>query len=217
MEWLKALLEELFNSKKKSELKPDDKGLVPESPPIVPDQKSIDHKSLKKRLAVFEASRWVGVREVGGDNKGQVVEMFQKAVDGKAQGEPWCAGFCSFVIKAVDEAFGVMFAEAASNTSLVLSEHVMTMWTKAPSQTKSKVPEPGSLVCWQFYKDGKPTGLGHVGLVVRVIDSKNMETIEGNTNDGSSVEREGVGVFRRTRAIEGAGTMRVVGFLKPWC
>jgi hypothetical protein len=45
---------------------------------------------IKERLLAFEAARWKGITEVGGPNKGQIVEMFQKAVDGKAQGEPWC-------------------------------------------------------------------------------------------------------------------------------
>jgi hypothetical protein len=93
----------------------------------------------------------------------------------------------------------------------------MTLWNKAPEAAKSKTPEAGCLVCWQLYKDGKATGSGHVGVVVKVLDAKQMETIEGNTNDGQGVERNGVGVYRRIRDIAGAGSMKVVGFLKPWC
>ena len=48
---------------------------------------------LKMRLLVWSARLWVGMTEVGGNNRGQVVERFQRAVDGKASGEPWCAAF----------------------------------------------------------------------------------------------------------------------------
>jgi len=44
----------------------------------------------RHKLLVHEAKRWVRFTESGGDNRGQVVEMFQRAVDGKAQGEAWC-------------------------------------------------------------------------------------------------------------------------------
>lgn len=176
----------------------------------------MEKKDLKKKLLAFEAQKWVGVREMGGDNRGQIVEMFQKAVDGKAVGEPWCAAFTGFVIKTVDATMKALELDQGE-TQLVLSEHVMTLWNKAPEAAKSKTPEPGCLVCWQLYKDGKATGSGHVGVVVKVLDSKQIETIEGNTNDGQGVERNGVGVYRRIRDIAGAGSMKVVGFLKPWC
>ena len=142
--------------------------------------------------------------------------MFQKAVDGKSVGEPWCAAFTGFVIKTVDETMRALDLDVQA-TALALSEHVMTLWNKAPDAAKSQTPEAGSLVCWQMYKNGKATGSGHIGVVVRVIDAKQIETVEGNTNDGKGVERDGVGVYKRIRDVAGAGSMKIVGFLKPWC
>lgn len=199
---------------------PESDGLIRESL-VVPDAETLsgddmEKKEIKKKLLVFEAQKWIGVREVGGANKGQIVEMFQKAVDGVAAGEPWCAAFTGFVIKTVDATMKAIEIDQDS-TALALSEHVMTLWNKAPKEAKSSTPEAGSLVCWQLYKDGKPTGSGHIGIVVKVVDSQKIETIEGNTNDGKGVERDGVGVYKRVRDIAGAGSMKVVGFLKPWC
>ena len=54
---------------------------------------------IRKRLLVLEASRWIGVSEVGGQNKGQLVEMFQKSADDKASKEPWCLAFVLFCVK----------------------------------------------------------------------------------------------------------------------
>jgi peptidoglycan hydrolase-like protein with peptidoglycan-binding domain/pimeloyl-ACP methyl ester carboxylesterase len=52
-----------------------------------------------------------------------------------------------------------------------------------------------------------------VGIVESVNADGTFTTIEGNTNDGSGVTREGIGVFRRQRDLNGSGEMRVVGFL----
>jgi len=62
---------------------------------------------LKKKESIHplveEALKWVGTMEKGGDNKGPEVEEFQKAVDGKAQKEPWCMAYVQFCIKKVEE------------------------------------------------------------------------------------------------------------------
>lgn len=39
---------------------------------------------------IDEAKKWIGTTESGADNCGPEVELFQKAVDGKSQGEAWC-------------------------------------------------------------------------------------------------------------------------------
>ena len=175
----------------------------------------MDTVALKRKLACFEAQKWIGIKEVGGPNRGQIVEIFQRAIDGKAQGEPWCAAFVGFVLKTVEDTFQALEIEAQP-CALTLSEHVMTMWAKAPADKKLSKPEVGSLVVWQMYsKEGKATGSGHIGLVTRLIGEK-FETVEGNTNDGLGVEREGVGVFKRVRSHVVSGPMRVMGYLRAW-
>jgi hypothetical protein len=43
------------------------------------------------------AKKYVGTKEdPKKDNSGELIVLFQKAVDGKAQGEPWCMAFTQF-------------------------------------------------------------------------------------------------------------------------
>ena len=47
------------------------------------------HENL--HLSLIEvATKYIGIKEATNHNDGPEVEMFQKAVDGKAQGESWC-------------------------------------------------------------------------------------------------------------------------------
>lgn len=157
---------------------------------------------------VKEAIKWVGVREKGGSNKGPEVEMFQKAVDGRASGEPWCMAFVQFVVKQVAKAHGLM-------DHLYDTEHCLTAFNGSP--VSSRIPlsqvKPGDIVIWRH---GSSTS-GHTGFIEAVNrdtygEIVSLRTIEGNTSDASM--REGDGVYRRLRSPFNEGTMRVVGFLR---
>lgn len=164
------------------------------------------------RLLVFEARRWVGITEIGGDNRGQMVEMFQRAVDGKASGEPWCAAFAFFCIEMAESTAAALGMTARS--PLHRSEWVQAVWEKSPERMRLESPEPGCLIVWQKWKNNQPTPSGHIGIVLdQTLDGK-VVTIEGNTGDGEGVQREGDGVFSRVRSLEGVGSMRVRGFLR---
>lgn len=175
--------------------------------------------AIKERLLIHEAKRWVGVTEVGGNNRGQMVEMFQRSVDGKACGEAWCMGFVQYCVNAVDRCLAAVFAEADScGRSLIYrSKHCLTVWNRSKELQLEK-PKPGTLCIWQECKDGMPTAQGHVGVVVGVNDDGTMLTVEGNTSAGDSVQREGDGVWlkRRRYLTETSGSMRVKGFLRVW-
>ncbi len=157
--------------------------------------------SVQKLLEV--ASSYVGIHEQGGNNRGPMVEEFQRAVDGTSEGEAWCMSFAQYCIKA---------AEVSANTDskVAQSEHCLTVWNNSPSELKSSHPEPGSLVIWRY---GSSTS-GHVGIVEKVNSDGTFTTIEGNTSSGSGIDREGDGVYRKQRDLDGAGNMRLVGFLK---
>jgi hypothetical protein len=154
------------------------------------------------------ASKLVGVKE-SGKNKGKMVEEFQKAVDGKAQGEPWCMSFVQYCIKKTDEFGGI-------SSWIFKTEHVLTCWNKSPKEARLSKPEVGAIVIWNYYKNGKPTASGHTGIVEKIIDNKTMITIEGNTSDGIGINREGDGVYRRKRLIGNSGSFVLLGYLKPW-
>ncbi|MBD2102194.1 CHAP domain-containing protein [Leptolyngbya sp. FACHB-261] len=162
-----------------------------------------NRKTNPEKELVAVATSYVGVEERG-PNRGKEVEMFQKAVDGKAQGEPWCMGFVQFCIKTVE-------ASTRSQSKIFRSEHCLTVWEKSPKDLRLARPEPGCLIIWRHGNSSK----GHVGFVEKVkADGKNFTTVEGNTGGGSGVEREGDGVYRKSRDIDGAGSMKVAGFLR---
>lgn len=156
------------------------------------------------------ALSYEGVREVGGANRGPEVEQFQKAVDGKAWGEPWCMAFVQFCVKKVCKEIG--FSEVLPNT-----ESCVELWKKVDPFLKLEKPMVGCLVIWENYHQGEPTGKGHVGIVVEVLNDNLIETIEGNTGpDSKTINREGDGVYKKTRFSYSFGKMRVLGFVAPF-
>lgn len=159
--------------------------------------------SKEHQKLIDEAKKWIGTKETR-PNGGSAVESFQKAVDGKAMGEPWCAAFCFFCIKQVE-------AETGHKSPLFFTEHVMTCWSKSPKNLRLVKPEPGALVLWRFDNSAS----GHMGIVYD-IQGESIKTIEGNTSDGSGVVREGDGVYERFRSIHGSGKMKIVGYLDPF-
>ena len=149
---------------------------------------------------VEEATKYLHVREEG-PNHGPEVEAFQQAVDGKAEGEPYCAAFVNYVIQRVEQ-------QLTLTAKHYKSESVLLTWIHSPTWLKNQIPAPGKLMCWQ--KPG--TTSGHIGIVETVVGDI-VHTIEGNVKlpDG----KEGVG--RKTRPIQGTvGVLSVLGFLSPW-
>lgn len=172
---------------------------------------------VKSRMLVEEAKKWVGIRESGA-NQGIEVQRFQKAVDGKAQGEPWCLSFVQFCVKEVDRKFQELYPVIPNRPSwLYPTEHCLTLWNKTPVKGRQAIPtRAGSLFLWQWFKDARPTAQGHVGIIAQ-IHSDFATTVEGNTSDGSGMNREGDGVFIKTRPFETKGEkFKVLGFLSPW-
>lgn len=179
----------------------------------------VDAPSVKARMLVAEAKRWVGIKEQGGDNSGQMVERFQRAVDGKAHGEPWCMSFAQFCIIAVDYLCGKMgIPDLVLASGVYKTEHCLTLWNKTPNVHRITNPEVGCLVIYQYYdRRGNPTSSGHVEIVTKIINLKSFISIGGNTGGPpGEVVREGDGVFQKTRSIRGAGRMKVKGFVRVW-
>lgn len=172
-------------------------------------------------MLITEASRWIGVSEIGGDNRGQLVEMFQKAVDGKAMREPWCAAFVWFCIKAIDEICDATKIPGftSSKSPLFRSEHVLTIWERSPVTHRETNPLPGHLVLWRYFdEDGNATTSGHIGIVAEVKPNDgSFQTIEGNTSaTGNLVVREGDVVAYKRRFLSGSRRMKIQGFLRVW-
>lgn len=165
----------------------------------------------KEHLLIHEAKRWVGITEQGGNNRGQLVTLFQRAAGGLANGEPWCMAFVQFCIQAVDNL--VADCESSTQKSLLFkSEHCLTVWNKS-QVLKIDNPKPGSLCIWQ---QGQ-TSFGHVGIIVGVNADGSIMTVEGNTSSAEAGnQREGDGVWLKRRTLDGSGSLRVKGFLRAW-
>ena len=160
-----------------------------------------------------EAKRWLNFIEKGGNNKGEIVEMFQRAVDNKAEGEPWCASFTQYCIKQVDILAKELMATNGRESEIFKSEHCWTMWVNSPPECKRNIPQFGFIAIWRHTMGTN----GHCGIVVGVdSESQEFTTIEGNTspnNRGS--QREGDGVFMKKRGSI-IGDLQLIGFLNPW-
>lgn len=158
------------------------------------------------RLAA-EAS--VGIRELTGNNDGPLVELMQKTVDGVASREPWCCAAIQSWLAYAELKTGVVSPVAST-------ELCLAMWNETPEEQRVKtLPAPGAICIWRH----GDTSNGHTGVLIAVAEPT-FRAVEGNTEGGLSptgaVERDGGGVYATVRSLAGAGTMKVVGFLKPF-
>jgi hypothetical protein len=161
--------------------------------------------STKQQTLAWLARMFDGVRETGGPNRGPLVERFQRAVDGKAQGEPWCAAFVQYLLQEVDR-MPLHVSEPAH--VLPQTEATQPLWNTSPFHTRTDKPEVGAVVVWR-----KTPGTGHCGVVVS-LEGSTVVTVEGNTGTGDQREGDGVCIKRRVNGqIPG---MTLLGYLKPW-
>lgn len=171
---------------------------------------------LKEQMLIQEAKRWVGITEQGGNNRGQLVELFQRTTGGLANGESWCMDFVQYCIQEVDasvvHALVLDGKGSAKKSPLFKSEHCLTVWNNSQA-LKIDAPVPGSLCIWQ---QGQ-TASGHVGIVVDVNADGSIMTVEGNTSSADAGnQREGDGVWLKRRQLASAGSLRLKGFLRAW-
>jgi hypothetical protein len=154
------------------------------------------------------AQACIGIREVGGNNRGPMVRLIQQTI-GDANAEAWCMSFVQTCLAFAEVRCG-------AKSPIHPSEHCMTVWNKtAKSQRVKTLPLPGAIIIWQHGKGPA----GHTGIV-EGCDGKIFTAFEGNTESGldpkGKVERDGGGVYHTKRNISGNGSMKVVGFLKPF-
>ena len=107
---------------------------------------------------VKESEKYLHVREKGGANKGPDVERFQRAVDGVAQGEPWCMAFMQYCLKEIESKYKV-------KSTVFRSEGCTTTYDKTVASLKSKKEgNVGDWIVWNYSGSWK----GHVGIITKV-------------------------------------------------
>lgn len=145
------------------------------------------------------ATKEIGVREdPPGSNRGKRIEEYQRLV-GIDRGEPWCVAFIFFCFATAARGLKLPnpIEEAGCKTGSVLD-----LWNRAGRANDitlllhdDALNDPSKVKPGMAFVISTGGGYGHVGLIASVVGNQ-LETIEGNTNDGGS--REGIGVFRHT-------------------
>lgn len=138
-------------------------------------------------------------------------EMVQ---NGFCKGDSWCAIFAKLVWRKAYEksnpnlhfAINELFSKSAVAT--------FRNFEKSKLFGSTKTPEPGALVVWQNYIDGKPQWTGHIAIFNEFVNGK-IVTIDGNSNEQGV--RNGDRVIERARAINynAENGFRLLGFINP--
>jgi len=155
-------------------------------------------------LAAMEVARAelrAGVMEVGGENLGPRVQVYQATV-GIPPGSPWCAAFVYFCVDQVCR-------DLKLPNPLVRTGKVTTMFARCPAHLKTLVPCRGAIF-FRIADDeaddtvdepGRAKGPGHCGFADQAIfPERRIITIEGNTNAKGS--RNGDRVAVRSRSFD---------------
>jgi len=166
-------------------------------------------KSKKPRVVCRLAlESCVGIREVGGNNQGPMVELIQETLGG-ADKEPWCMSLIQTGIAYAEEMTGIA-------SPVYVSEHCLTVWHKTNAIHRVKlIPAIGAICIWRHGTSDS----GHTACTIGEVVSKMVDMVEGNTESGiaeGEVVRDGGGVYFTNRSIKASGNMKVVGFIKPF-
>lgn len=154
-----------------------------------------------RSLFIFAMEACVGEKE-SGNNQGTFVELVQKTVDNSASKEPWCMALVQTGLAYVERKLGV-------KSPIVSTEHCLTAWRETVKTQRVKLqPLAGAIIIWQHGTSEQ----GHTGIMTE-YKGKKMTTVEGNTGQ---LFREGDGVYEKERSTTKDGSMKVVGFLKPF-
>jgi hypothetical protein len=165
--------------------------------------------AMRRLLLTNEARRWVGIQEVGGNNRGQIVEMFLRT-SGLPPGSPWCLAFAQDCISRADQ-IATLFGDTDGHRKVPTGAHCLTFWNESSPEFRTPLPRPGSIVIWR-HKGG---AAGHAGVVVEALGSA-FRSVEGNTSPGVGVNRDGDGVFLKSHSLEPSGQLELMGFVHPW-
>ncbi len=153
---------------------------------------------------ILVASSQVGIREEGGANQGEHVKKYLASV-GLGPGYPWCAAFVYWVFNQAVSQFSIR--NPCPKTAKALG-----IWMHAPSTARillsdedaSERIRPGCVFVEDHEIDSDAPILehhGHCGILEGIDYANGFRlSIDGNTDVKGN--REGDGVYRRTRALD---------------
>lgn len=135
------------------------------------------------------------VHEVGGNNRGEEVEGYQREAGSEA-GEPWCASAAFSWVDRASHLLGV------SCPLLPVPNHAYVQSYYDYGRKHGKIVPVEEAVPGDLYLLFFPSlhRYGHIGMLDHLgPGAGTLVGVEGNTNLGGS--REGDGVFPKTRAV----------------
>jgi hypothetical protein len=153
-----------------------------------------------KKLADIALSQ-VGVKEIGGNNRGKKIREYQAATNLAPAAWPWCAAFVDWCVaqwlndKEVVSWLGLKTMTPSKWRPRTAAAFGLIEWAKKrPNTTQviynTKAPKVGDIAVFDF---------SHTGIVVAT--SKTMfDCVEGNTNQrGTRDSDSGDGVWLKSR------------------
>lgn len=157
------------------------------------------------------AQKYIGQKETI-NNSGFKDSDFEDRMEkcGWKPGQAWCAYFAELVWKEAypdKQDLDKLFSGGAVAT--------YTNFAKDSDYIVDKIPEPGAVVIWQYYRNSVPQWTGHAGIVIS-SDGLNIYTVEGNTNAQGG--REGIEVAQKFRSLDFVPKQHglvLKGFIKP--
>lgn len=165
----------------------------------------MSHRNLLPAPLAFVAvaEDYLGIREVGGDNRGPAVEFFQKL--GEIQpGLPWCAAY----VNACAEISCAILNIPSPLEAIDLEGYVQAYYLHAKARGWIRADgRPGVGDLFMVYHPSKER-YAHIGIVAAVTHDGFL-TLEGNSNEDGG--RDGIGVFQNVRHFSD----RIV-FANPW-
>ncbi len=141
-------------------------------------------------------------------------ELVQKLTEaGWQKGWAYCIAWCEVVLRGAYKDSPEKLSKIAS----LLNPSVMSSYNNCKAAGLIKqTPVPGAV----FFMQKGSTGLGHAGVVERIISSARFGTIEANTSPNptsTSADRDGDGIYDKSRSLNftHSSGLHLVGFLHP--
>lgn len=135
-------------------------------------------------LILEQARNYVGTRESGGKNRGELVDQWNKA-NKSDLGSNWCANFLAAMVRA---ALGTKVPSwlRLSPTAREWMTDFKKKGQWIPKSEALKYPalvKPGMIPVWDRSAPGRPETVwwGHIGVVERGVEDGSFTSIEGNS------------------------------------
>lgn len=171
------------------------------------------------QAALDESAKYLFVRESTNHNDSPEIDAMLSYI-GLPKRLSWCAAYVVYAYKGAAEALSIKNPVPKIGRVSMLWDtcraRELSFKTFPASDVKSGVEKlrPGDIIVWRHGKNIKNFD-GHTGLIKRQADRNGFESREGNTQPGpSGNQREGGGVYDRTRKLGLGTSFEVVGFIR---